>query len=123
MCNVLISLVELSVTTWVVLLVVLTVFFYFATMEVSLDNDTGLPITGFIFFEGGCIIALAFGVLLKFKMDAIFYLMMHDPEMMTPLDQSMRKTDTGETPGRFQVRVKRGTPRRLASLVANAALF
>ena len=85
------------------LLTVLTVFFYFATMEVSLDNNDGLPITGFIFFEGGCIIALAFGVLLKIKMDSIYNLMMHDPEMMDPLDQNMRKTNTGELPGRFQI--------------------
>lgn len=70
------------------LLIILTLFFYFATMEVSLNTASepvpNLPITGFLTFEGGCCFVLALGILLKFKMDSIYKTMMYDPEMMQP---------------------------------------
>ncbi|GMH79263.1 hypothetical protein TrLO_g14979 [Triparma laevis f. longispina] len=103
-CNVLIHLVELSTSTWMFLLIILTLFFYFATMEVSLNTASepvpNLPITGFLTFEGGCCFVLALGILLKFKMDSIYKTMMYDPEMMQP------KHVTGEQPPqntRFQI--------------------
>ena len=87
-CNVLIHLVELTTQTWLCLLIIFTLFFYFATMEVSLDTRyepyANLPITGFVFFEGGCLFVLLLGLLLKYKMDGIYQTMMHDSEMMQP---------------------------------------
>lgn len=112
--NVLISLVELRQGTWLALLCVLILFFYFSTLEAAINfSPTGtlnrrlasagpapktyFNITAFVFFEGFCLIVLALGVLIKQKMDSIFRAMMHNDALIEPVNSSSTPFEKGDT--------------------------
>ncbi|GMI45119.1 hypothetical protein TrCOL_g10301 [Triparma columacea] len=111
--NVLISLVELRQGTWLALLCVLILFFYFATLEEAIylsptgsltrhlaaatsgtSSNDYFHITAFVFFEGFCLLVLVLGAAIKWKMDKIFSALMHDDTLIEPPSETFASTET-----------------------------
>lgn len=93
--NTIISLVELRATTWFLLLIGLELYFYLATLEYWSDYPpadflSNFSVTSLVFFEAACVLALCGGLMIKVKMDKIFWELLHDPEMIdTPRNPDM----------------------------------